>query len=107
VTVYKICDEQAWRACEAHGELPWSQDDVRDGFMHLSSAAQVPGTLARHFAGREGLWLLAVDEASLPALRWEPSRGGQLFPHLYGALPRAAIVRAAAIGSDALPDWLV
>lgn len=107
MTIYKICDESAWRACEAHGELPWSKDDLRDGFVHLSSAAQVPGTLARHFVGREGLWLLAVDEASLAALRWEPSRDGQLFPHLYGPLPRAAIVRAAAITIADLPDWLV
>jgi uncharacterized protein (DUF952 family) len=99
VNVYKICDEADWRACEASGELPWSADDRRDGFLHLSAAQQVEGTLARHFAGREDLWLLAVDPERLPAgaLRWEPSRDGQLFPHLYGPLPRSAIVDASKL----------
>lgn len=94
--VYKIVDATTW----AQAPDPWSgsADDRRDGFVHLSSATQVDGTLARHFAGQSGLLVLAVDPAKLPAgaLRWEPSRDGQRFPHLYAGLPHAAVVRTAA-----------
>jgi uncharacterized protein (DUF952 family) len=75
-----------------------SPDDRRDGFIHLSTAAQIAGTLARHFAGEAGLLLVAADPAALgEALKWEPSRGGALFPHLYGPLPLSAVrsVKAA------------
>ncbi len=67
--------------------------DLADGYIHLSTAEQLPETLAKHFAGRTDLHLAKVDLAMLgDAVRWEPSRGGQLFPHLYGVLPLAAVI---------------
>jgi len=72
--------------------------DVRDGYVHLSTAAQVAETLEKHFAGRTGLWLAAVDlEKCGDGLRWEVSRGGQLFPHFYGVLTMAAVVALAPV----------
>lgn len=89
--VYKIVDA-TWD--DTPDPWPGSPDDLRDGFVHLSAAHQVEGTLAKHFAGRDDLSVLAVDPAKLPAgaLRWEESRGGKRFPHLYVPLPRSAIV---------------
>lgn len=89
--VFKICDREAWAQAQASGRYDGSADDRRDGFIHLSAADQIAGTLARHFAGSEGLVLIAFDADALgPALKWEPSRGGALFPHLYGPLPAKA-----------------
>src|SRR5579862_9885705 len=91
-TIYKICDQPSWRAAEAVGQFSGSTDDRRDGFIHLSTAAQLAETAARHFADKTGLVLVAVDAAALGAgLKWEPSRGGQFFPHLYGPLPLSAV----------------
>lgn len=105
--IYKLCPEADWLACQRDGRLPWAPVDVRDGFVHLSAAHQVQETAAKHFRGRTGLVLLEVDPARLPdgALRWEVSRGGELFPHLYADLPRAAVVRAepAPLGENAVP----
>lgn len=86
--VYKICPLQSWLAARSSGALSPSEDDQRDGYVHLSAAHQVKGSLARHFAGRPDLVLLAVNVDVLPAgaLVWEESRDGQLFPHLYGVL---------------------
>lgn len=90
--IYKICEQTAWLAAQRQGEFRGSQDDARDGFIHLSTAAQLVGTLTRHFAGARDLLLVAVDADALgPALKWESSRGGDLFPHLYDALPLAAV----------------
>ena len=91
-TVYKICEEKMWRDAESDGAFFGSAVDYADGFIHFSSAAQVAGTAGRHFTGMSGLVLVAVDADALgPALKWEPSRGGALFPHLYGPLPLAAV----------------
>jgi uncharacterized protein (DUF952 family) len=91
-TIYKICEQKAWLAAERHGEFRGSEADARDGFIHLSTAAQLVGTAAKHFAGATDLLLVAVDAGALgEALKWEPSRGGDLFPHLYGALPLEAV----------------
>ena len=105
--VYKICSRGALQDAEACGELRPSADDARDGFIHLSTRAQLRGTLERHFRGQRSLMLLSVCVERLPAeaLRWEPARDGQLFPHLYGALPMSAIVETAAI-DDAEPRSL-
>jgi uncharacterized protein (DUF952 family) len=94
--IYKLCSTSDWAVCEREGRLPWSEADRRDGFVHLSTAHQLPGTAQRHFRGREHLVVLEVDPERLPvgALRWETSRGGDRFPHLYAELPRGAIVRA-------------
>ncbi len=91
-TVYKICGQPSWRAAEAVGEFRGSADDARDGFIHLSTAGQVAETAAKHFAKQPDLLLIAVDAARLgPQLKWEPSRGGALFPHLYGPLRLDAV----------------
>ena len=85
--VYKILTKSALAEASAKGRFDGSPVDLRDGFIHLSAGQQVAGTLAAHFAGQRGLVLLAVDaEACGDRLKWEPSRGGELFPHLYGPL---------------------
>jgi uncharacterized protein (DUF952 family) len=90
--IYKICQRKEWLAAEGHGEFRGSQADARDGFIHFSTAAQLAGTAARHFAGASDLLLVAVDASALgQALKWETSRGGELFPHLYAALPFKAV----------------
>ncbi len=91
--VYKVCARVDWLRARELGELSASGDDVRDGYIHLSRAWQLEGTLGRHFARREDLVLLAVRVQRLPehALRWEPSRGRELFPHLYGPLSVACV----------------
>lgn len=96
--VYKILHQAEWHALERDGELRGSAVDLRDGFVHLSSGEQVAETAARHFAGAEDLVLLAIDAGALgDALRWEPSRGGALFPHLYRPLRRAEISWSAPL----------
>ena len=91
-TLYKICAASLWREAERNGVFRGSGADLRDGFIHFSTAAQVTETAAKHFAGQDDLVLVRVDAARLgAALKWEPSRGGALFPHLYGDLdPQAA-----------------
>jgi uncharacterized protein (DUF952 family) len=91
--VYKICSRAEWQAALDAGEYSGSADDLRDGFIHFSRAHQLAGTAAKYFAGREDLVLLAVDAAALgAALKHEPSRGGDLFPHLYGSLPVTCVL---------------
>jgi len=91
--IYKICAKQDWQAAEQAGVYTGAAIDHRDGFIHFSAAHQVAETLARHFAGQKDLLLIAVKAAALGGpLRWEPSRGGDLFPHLYGSLALDAVV---------------
>jgi uncharacterized protein (DUF952 family) len=93
--VYKILTENAFTEARRKGHFLGSADDLRDGFIHLSLADQLEGTLAKHYAGQDGLLLLALDPARLGAeLKWEPSRGGALFPHLYAPLDFAAMLWA-------------
>jgi uncharacterized protein (DUF952 family) len=99
-TIYKICERVAWREAERAGVYHGSDVDRHDGFIHFSTAAQVAETAAKHFAGLRDLMLVAVDGDALgTSLKWEPSRGGDLFPHLYGALPLKAVLWA-----QPLPD---
>jgi uncharacterized protein (DUF952 family) len=92
-TIYKIMSCAALAEAKANGRFEGSAADRRDGFIHLSSADQLEATLAKHFAGQEDLAVLAVDSGSLgERLQWEPSRGGALFPHLYGPLDLEALV---------------
>jgi uncharacterized protein (DUF952 family) len=101
--VYKVLSEAAFEQAKAAGRFAGSADDVRDGFIHLSAAHQLAGTLAAHFAGQDRLVLLALDAGRLgPGLKWEPSRGGALFPHLYAPLDLAAVisVEPLMLGAD-------
>jgi uncharacterized protein (DUF952 family) len=85
--IYKICPEPLWREAAAVGRFEGAPVDLADGYIHFSTAAQVRETAARHFSGKDGLLLIAVEADSLGKyLRYEPSRGGALFPHLYGTL---------------------
>lgn len=85
--VYKILRPSELETLQRFGRFAGSPDDERDGFVHLSTREQLPGTLAKHFPGESDLTILALDVAAMgDALRWEPSRGGALFPHLYGAI---------------------
>ena len=93
--IYKILPRPDWAAAQAAGRFQGSAVDLADGFIHFSTAAQAGETARRHFAGQAGLVVLEVDADDLgPALKWEPSRGGDLFPHLYGALPLMAVLWA-------------
>ena len=106
--VYKIVPGELWRRAEAVGSFSGSPVDTRDGFIHLSTATQVRETAARHFRGETDLLLIAVAVGSLD-VRWEPSRGGDLFPHLYAGLPMSAVVRVMPLplepgGQHVFPD---
>lgn len=101
--IYHVCRRDEWRAAQAQGRYGGSSQDKADGFIHFSTAAQVVESAARHRAGQSGLVLLEVATDPLgAALKWEPSRGGQLFPHLYGELPVSAVTRTAdlPLGAD-------
>lgn len=100
--VYKICTAAEWRQASGAGAFVGAAIDVRDGFIHLSTAAQVAETARLHFAGQADLMLLEVETAALgDALRYEASRGGALFPHLYGVLPVLAVRRTWMLVADA------
>ena len=105
--IYKILPKGEWRAaCEA-GVFEGSAVDHADGFIHFSTAAQAQETAARHFRGQAGLVVLEVEGDDLgEALRWEVSRGGDLFPHLYGLLAPAQVrgVSEAPLGPDGVPQ---
>jgi uncharacterized protein (DUF952 family) len=106
--IFKIVAAEEWRAAAAAGVFVGSEVDRNDGYIHFSTAAQAPETAAKWFAGRDDLVLVAVEADALRSdLRWEPSRGGALFPHLYGALPLAAIAwtRPLPLKSDGRHDF--
>ncbi len=110
MAIYKIFRPMEWAALVHDGETPGAPVDVADGYVHFSTAAQALETAQKHFAGETGLMVLSVDETRLgEALRWESSRGGQLFPHLYRALRLADVTWArpmgtAPDGSHSLPE---
>ncbi|HYG89546.1 MAG TPA: DUF952 domain-containing protein [Azospirillum sp.] len=92
--IYHMCRAEEWEQASSTGSYPGSSQDAEDGFIHFSTSAQVVESAAKHRAGQTGLVLLTVDADRLGEdLWWEPSRGGQLFPHLYGALPVDAVLR--------------
>lgn len=93
--IYKIFRTDEWAALQAAGETDGAPVDVADGFVHFSTAAQAAETAAKHFSGEDGLTLLAIEADSLGAdLKWEVSRGGALFPHLYRKLRLTDVVWA-------------
>ncbi|NQW02369.1 MAG: DUF952 domain-containing protein [Rhodospirillales bacterium] len=103
-----MCRADEWAAAQAAGFYPGSSQDQADGFIHFSTAAQVRQSAAKHRAGQDGLVLLAVDVEPLgSALKWEASRGGDLFPHLYGDLAVSAVTTATPLmlGRDGLHQF--
>lgn len=101
--IYKLLRGSQWVQAQGRSRFTGSPVDTQDGFIHFSTAAQAAETAAKYFAGEKGLVLAEVDPALLPTpLKWEPSRGGVLFPHLYGDLPLAAVTRTwvLALGPD-------
>lgn len=110
--IYKICDSSLWAKVEAAGIFEGAPVDFADGYIHFSTASQVAETASRHFGGRNDLILAAIDPGRLgDALKYEQSRGGDLFPHLYGSLPMSAVIWHAPLplgsnGSHMFPDLL-
>ena len=110
--IYKICPASAWREAERQGVYRGSADDARDGFIHFCTSSQLAETAAKHFFGQTGLFLIAVDADALgTALRWEPSRNDELFPHLYGELDLGAVtgiydMRARSDGTHDIPELI-
>jgi uncharacterized protein (DUF952 family) len=108
--IFKVCDAGEWDAAVSRGSYAGSAHDQRDGFIHFSTAAQLPGTLARHYAGRDNLVLIAFEAEMLgPLLKWEPARDGELFPHLYAELSistalRTRPLRLGADGVHIIPE---
>jgi uncharacterized protein (DUF952 family) len=102
-TLYKICPAALWREAERVGVFRGSEVDLRDGFIHFSTPEQAAETAAKHFSGQHDLVLVRVDAGMLgDRLKWEPSRGGALFPHLYGDLDVAAVtaIDPLPLGAD-------
>ncbi|KQS90792.1 MULTISPECIES: DUF952 domain-containing protein [unclassified Rhizobium] len=100
--IYKIVPATLWQDARRHGEFKGAAIDVTDGYIHFSTAEQAIETAARHFAGQDGLLLVAVDGDRLGnALVYEVSRGGALFPHLYGTLSLDAVVWEKPLPLDA------
>jgi uncharacterized protein (DUF952 family) len=108
--IYKICPRRLWERAQEAGVFTGAPVDLQDGYIHLSTAAQVRETAAKHFRGQPDLVLVAVrDDALGPSLRYEVSRGGDLFPHLYGPLPLSAVawvkpLPLAPDGAHAFPN---
>lgn len=103
--IYKICPRTLWQKAETAGVFNGAPIDLADGYIHFSTAGQVKETAARHFAGQDDLLLVAVEAGALGnALKYEISRGGALFPHLYASLPLDAVawVRPLPLGADGL-----
>ena len=110
--IYKIATRDVAAAAHAAGTFSGMPIDTTDGYLHFSTAAQLPDTLRLYFAGQRDVALMAVRTAEMgAALVWEPSRGGQLFPHLYGTFPMSAVAYEVAIdiaadGTFTLPEWV-
>jgi len=103
IPIYHMCRGDEWRAALAAGRYDGSSQDRADGFIHFSNAAQIVESAAKHRAGQDDLVLIEADADALgPALKWEASRGGALFPHLYGPLDPAKVTRSAPLrlGAD-------
>jgi uncharacterized protein (DUF952 family) len=104
--IYKICDAALWCDAERAGHFSGAGIDLADGYIHFSAGDQVAETARKHFAGQRNLVLVAVDPDVLgPALKWEVSRGGALFPHLYGRLPMTAVrfIKPISLDDRGLP----
>ena len=101
-TAYKVLTGEQIAELEAHGGFAGAPVDLADGYIHLSTAGQLGETVDRHFAGQDGLHVAAIDLGSFGAsLKWEESRGGDLFPHLYGPLPLETVIAYGPLERDA------
>jgi uncharacterized protein (DUF952 family) len=102
--VIKLLRAAEWAAFQADGVFAGSADDLRDGYIHISPPDEVAATAAKWFAGEAGLMALTLDAEALgDALKWEPARGGVLFPHLYRPLRRDEVIRAELFSARSLP----
>jgi uncharacterized protein (DUF952 family) len=100
-SIFRLFRGAEWRAFAATGTFDGSADDKRDGFIHMSTAEQAEGTRAKHYADVPDLVVAAFDASALGgSIRWEPSRGGARFPHIYGVLTKDALIGAAAVEPD-------
>jgi uncharacterized protein (DUF952 family) len=98
---YKVLTAEQMAALEADGSFAGAPVDLADGYIHLSTSDQLEETVAKHFAGRDNLHVVSVDLDALgEAVKWEPSRGGALFPHIYAALPLAALIAYGPLERD-------
>lgn len=110
--IYKITPRPAWEAAERAGVFEGAPVDIADGYIHFSTAAQAGETARKYFSGQDDLLLIGFETDDLgPALRWEPSRGGDLFPHLYEPLRTGLAVSRHALtldgdGTPVMPDGL-
>ncbi len=99
--VYKLLTRAEWAAAEARGVFEGSAVDLADGFIHFSTAAQAAETGRKYFSGLSDLLVVGFEDTALgEGLKWEPSRGGDLFPHLYGPLPTALAVEVRDVVLD-------
>ena len=103
--IYKLLSKAEWLQAQAAGAFTGSAVDLADGYIHFSTGAQAQETARRYFSGQSDLMVLAIDTDALASdlqasLRWEPSRGGDLFPHLYKPLPVDAVLKAWAVALD-------
>ncbi|MEM9940582.1 MAG: DUF952 domain-containing protein [Planctomycetota bacterium] len=98
--IFKVVNKKEWMVAENRGQFQGSEVDLRDGYIHFSTLQQLRETVDRHFHQVQDLLLVAVDPNHLSDLRWEPSRGGQLFPHLYGVLDVNAVLRVDDLPLD-------
>jgi uncharacterized protein (DUF952 family) len=109
-TIYRLIDAETWSLAVREGCFAGTEHDRRDGFIHFSTAQQVAETARRHYPGQSSLLLLVVSTKALgAALRWEPSRGGESFPHLYASLAPSAVVKTLPLplgpgGEHVFPD---
>lgn len=98
---YKVLTHDEMITLESNGMFSGAPIDLADGYIHLSTQAQLTETVDKHFAGQTGLWVASIDLDALDdVVKWEPSRGGQLFPHIYGPLPLSAVLAYGALTRD-------
>ena len=103
LVAYKALTGPQMAQLEADGTFAGAPVDLADGYIHLSTAEQVDETVARHFAGQDDVHIAAIDLDALgEAVKWEPSRGGALFPHLYAPLPLTAVLAYGPLETDAM-----
>ena len=104
--IYKVCDSGLWEDAKQAGKFIGAEIDLQDGYIHFSTASQLLDTLARHFAGRDGLVLLKIEISQLDIV-WETARNGDLFPHLYAHLPLNSVVAEYQLEVSADGDHIV